>query len=91
MDNFLYHNPTKVLFGKNEEQNIGTVIRSYGFRKVLLHYGGGSVIKRGLYAAVTKPLANAGIAYVELGGVEANPKLPLVQQGIIPHTSQNGF
>ena len=82
MDNFIYHSPTKVLFGKGGEANAGEIIKGYGFQKVLLHYGGGSVKRTGLYDVVTKSLADAGVSFVELGGVEPNPKLPLVREGI---------
>jgi len=82
MDNFVFHSPTKVIFGKGEEANVGGLIKGYGFGKVLLHYGGGSIQKSGLYDVVTKSLREAGVAFVELSGVEPNPKLPLVREGI---------
>jgi len=89
MDNFTYYSPTKVLFGKGGEANVGEVIKGYGFRKVLLHYGGGSIKRSGLYGVIMKSLSDAGIAFVELGGVEPNPKLPLVREGIALCKAEN--
>jgi len=82
MDNFLYHSPTKVFFGRGEEEKIGAILQSYAIRKVLLHYGGGSIRQSGLYDTVVSSLCASGIAFIELGGVEPNPKLPLVRKGI---------
>lgn len=82
MDNFIYDTPTKVYFGKGEEQKVGKLIRELGARKVLLHYGGQSAKKSGLLDRVKGYLAEEGIDYVELGGVVANPELALVRQGI---------
>ena len=81
MKNFEYYAPTKVFFGKGNEEKIGEIIKSYGYKKVLLHYGQGSVIKSGLLDIVKNRLSENGISFLELGGVEPNPKLPLVQEG----------
>ncbi|MBR2471406.1 MAG: iron-containing alcohol dehydrogenase [Clostridia bacterium] len=81
MKNFEYHAPTKVFFGKGNEEKIGEIIKSYGYKKVLLHYGKSSVIKSGLLDIVKNRLSENGISFLELGGVEPNPKLPLVQEG----------
>lgn len=81
MKNFEYYTPTKVFFGKGNEEKIGEIIKSYGYKKVLLHYGQGSVIKSGLLDIVKNRLSENGISFLELGGVEPNPKLPLVQEG----------
>ena len=81
MKNFEFFAPTKVFFGRGQEEKIGEIIKSYGYKKVLLHYGKGSVIKSGLLDIVKNRLSENGISYVELGGVEPNPKLPLVQEG----------
>ena len=82
MDNFVFCSPTKVLFGECVEKQVGGLIREYGFKKVLLHYGGGSIQKTGLYDSVTQSLQQSGVAYAELGGVSPNPKLSLVREGI---------
>ena len=81
MKNFEYYTPTKVFFGKGNEEKIGEIVKSYGYKKVLLHYGKGSVIKSGLLDIVKNSFSENGISYVELGGVEPNPKLGLVQEG----------
>lgn len=82
MDNFIYETPTKVYFGKDEEQKIGKIIREFHPKKVLIHYGGGSVRKTGLLDRVEGYLNAEDIPFVELGGVVPNPELPLVREGI---------
>ena len=82
MFDFNYYTPTKVVFGKGSERNVGELIREFGGRKVLIHYGGGSVIRSGLLGKVTDILDAAGIPYVTLGGVVPNPHLGLVYEGI---------
>lgn len=82
MDNFFFHTPTKVYFGKDEELKVGKLIREYNAKKVLIHYGGGSQEKSGLLRKVRKCLKDEGISYVELGGVKPNPELSLVREGI---------
>lgn len=81
MQNFEYYTPTRMLFGRGTQQKAGEVIKEYGYKKVLLHYGGGSIKKNGIYDTVTASLRENGIDFVELGGVEPNPKLPLVRKG----------
>ena len=81
MLNFDLYSPTHYYYGKDTEQEIGTLLKPYA-KKVLLHYGGGSIKKSGLYDKVTASLKQAGIAYVELGGVKPNPRLSLVHEGI---------
>lgn len=82
MNNFLYNTPTKVFFGSGEENKIGEIIASYGFKKILFHYGSGSIKKSGLYDLVVSKLRENNIEFVELGGVSPNPKLSLVYEGI---------
>ncbi|RCW49902.1 MULTISPECIES: iron-containing alcohol dehydrogenase [unclassified Halanaerobium] len=81
MDNFVFQNTTKIVFGKNTEQEVGEYTSKYG-KKVLLHYGGGSIKKYGTYDKVVNSLEKAGIEYVELGGVKSNPRVDLVREGI---------
>lgn len=81
MQNFEFYTPTRMIFGRDTEKQVGTIVREYGYKKVLLHYGGGSIKKIGLYDAVTASLAENGVAFIELGGVEPNPKLSLVKKG----------
>src|SRR5690554_146748 len=81
MENFEFHNTTKIIFGKDREKDIGQETLKHG-KKVLLHYGGGSIKKYGLYEKVVKSLEDAGVEYIELGGVQPNPRLKLVKEGI---------
>lgn len=82
MNNFVYYTPTKVFFGKGEELKIGQILAGYGVKKILLHYGKSSIKKSGLYDVIVEKLKEANIEFVELGGVEANPKLSLVLKGV---------
>ncbi len=82
MFDFKYFTPTKVVFGKNTEEKVAELIKEFGGTKVLIHYGGGSVIRSGLMKRVTDKLDEAGIKYVMLGGAVPNPHLSLVYKGI---------
>ena len=77
MEQFSFYTPTKVIFGKGVQSQVGAVIRSYGFTKILFHYGSGSIKKSGLYDQIVASLRENGIEFVELGGVQPNPKLSL--------------
>ncbi len=79
---FQYYTPTRVVFGNGTESQVGELVKAQNCKKVLIHYGGGSVIRSGLLARVKASLDAEGIAYVELGGVVPNPRLSLVYQGI---------
>ena len=82
MFDFNYFTPTKVVFGRDTEQKTAELIREFGGNKVLIHYGGGSVVRSGLLKKVTDTLEAAGIPYVTLGGAVPNPHLGLVYEGI---------
>lgn len=82
MENFVFYSPTYFVFGKHEEKNAGMYVKRFGGSKVLIHYGGGSVVRSGLLDRVKESLHTAGIAYVELGGVMPNPRSGLVYEGI---------
>lgn len=82
MLNFDYFTPTKVAFGKNTVERVASLIKEYGGKKVLIHYGGGSVIRSGLMDKVTSILKEEKIPYVMLGGAVPNPHLSLVYEGI---------
>ncbi len=79
---FNYFTPTRVVFGRDTESRVADLIREFGGTKVLIHYGGGSVVRSGLLKRVTDALDAAGIAYVTLGGAVPNPRLSLVYEGI---------
>ncbi len=82
MKDFNFYAPTRVVFGKQSEEQLPQLIRQYGGTKVLVHYGGGSARRSGLLDKVEQMLAAASIPYVELGGVVPNPLLSKVQEGI---------
>ena len=82
MFNFTYYTPTKVIFGKDTEKEVGEHTKSFGGSKVLIHYGGKSALKSGLVDRVKKSLDESGISYIELGGVVPNPHLSKVYEGI---------
>ena len=82
MDNFDFYSPTYFKFGKDTEKETGSLAKRFGAKKVLLHYGKGSVVKSGLLERVKDSLNSAGISHVELGGVQANPLADLVYEGI---------
>lgn len=82
MNNFTFYSPTYFVFGKEEENNTGKYVKRFGGNKVLIHYGGGSVIRSGLLDRVKKSLELENIEFVELGGVKPNPRSGLVYEGI---------
>lgn len=82
MENFTFYSPTYFVFGKEEENNAGKYVKRFGGKKVLLHYGGGSVVRSGLLDRVKASLSAEHIPYVELGGVKPNPRSGLVYEGI---------
>lgn len=82
MQNFDFYSPTYFAFGKSKEKETGTLVKRFGGTKVLLHYGGGSIKKNGAYDSVVRSLNEAGIPFVELGGVKPNPRSGLVYEGI---------
>ena len=81
MENFNYSIPTKVFFGKDQINVLGSQIKAYG-TKVLLVYGGGSIKKSGLYNKVTEILNKENISFWELSGVEPNPRITTVRRGV---------
>ena len=82
MDNFTFYSPTKFVFGKDTESQCGKLVKEFGGSKVLIHFGGGSVVKSGLLDRVKKSLDEEKIPYVELGGVQPNPRDVKVYEGI---------
>lgn len=80
MDNFTYMNPTKLIFGKGQVEQLKVEIPVYG-KKILLVYGGGSIKRNGLYAQVMRELNEIGATVIELDGIEPNPRLSTAQKG----------
>jgi hypothetical protein len=79
---FTYHNPTRIEFGPDKENQIGKWLKEDSIVKVMLVYGTGSIKNNGLYDRVIESLMNEGIEYIELGGVISNPILSKVYEGI---------
>ena len=79
---FNYYAPTRVVFGRDSEKQLAQLIRQYGGTRVLVHYGGGSARRSGLLGRAFNTLREAGISFVELGGVVPNPLLSKVNEGI---------
>ena len=82
LNNFTFYSPTYFVFGKDTENQTGHYVKRFGGKKLLILYGGGSVIRSGLMDRVKKSLDAEGIEYIELGGVMPNPKSGLVYEGI---------
>lgn len=81
MDNFTYWNPTKLIFGKNQIDQLKTEIPQYG-KNILLVYGGGSIKRNGLYNQVINYLNEINANIFELSGVEPNPRISTVRKGV---------
>ena len=82
MKDFNFYAPTEIVFGRESEQQVASLITKYGGAKVLVHFGGQSAKRSGLLDKLLGFLDAAGIGYVCLGGVVPNPRLSLVKQGI---------
>ena len=82
MNNFTFYSPTFFAFGKDSENDTGSYVKRFGGSKVLIHYGGGSVVRSGLLDRVKASLEKEGLEYIELGGAQPNPRSGLVYQGI---------
>ena len=82
MLDFTYYTPTKVVFGKHTEEQVGRLTAEQGAKKALVHFGGQSAQKSGLLDRVAESLHAAGVETVLLGGVKPNPRLSLVYEGI---------
>ena len=82
MNNFNFYSPTFFVFGKERENEAGKYVKRFGGQRVLIHFGGGSVIKSGLLDRVKASLALENIYFTELGGAQPNPRSGLVYQGV---------
>jgi len=82
MLDFIYNTPTKIFFGKDLHKSVGEIIKNYGYQKIMLQYGQGSIKKTGLYDVVMTSLTKNEIEVVEFGGVEPNPKLSFVREAV---------
>ena len=82
MNNFVFYSPTEFVFGKATEMQVGALARKHGARKVMIVYGGGSVVRSGLLDRGKQSLQEAGIEYCLMGGVQPNPVDTKVYEGI---------
>lgn len=82
MLDFNFYTPTKIFFGKGKEAQVGEIVKNYGFKKIMLQYGMGSIKKCGLFDTVMTSLKENGIEVVEMGGVEPNPKYDFINEAI---------
>lgn len=82
MQDFIFNTPTTVHFGRGKEKEVGRIIASYGYKKIMMQYGKNSIKATGLYDTVITALKDEGIEVVEKGGVEANPKIQFVREAI---------
>ena len=82
MNNFTYYSPTEFVFGHGVEDGVGKRAAEKGFRKALVVYGKGSVVRSGLLDRVKASLDAAGVAHVDLAGVRPNPEVESVREGI---------
>lgn len=82
MESFNFYSPTEFVFGRNRESECGELVRKYGGTKVLLHFGSSSAERSGLLGKVRESLKKAEVPFVELGGVQPNPKDSKVYEGI---------
>ena len=80
MNSFTFYSPTKVIFGPKTCDQVGQAVREAGGTRVLVLYGGGSVVKNGVLDRVKASLEAAGLAYDCVGGVQPNPRLSFAQQ-----------
>ena len=82
MNNFTFYSPTYFVFGKGTQHEAGHYVKRFGGSKVLIHFGGGSVKRTGLYDDICRSLEKHGIEYISLGGAQPNPRSGLVYEGI---------
>lgn len=82
MENFNFYSPTEFIFGRGGENECGKYVRKFGGTKVLIHYGSGSAVRSGLLERVKKSLDAENISYIELGGVQPNPRDTKIYEGI---------
>ena len=80
-----------MIFGKDAELNAAKEIKEFGGTKVIIVYGGGSVVRSGLLERITRQLEDEGIPYITLGGVKPNPRLSLAREGVTGHRKRVDF
>lgn len=82
MENFFWHNPTEIIFGKDTVKDLAEYLKKDGVKGVLLVYGGKGIFKSGAYAQATEMLNKAGITFSEVNDIKPNPRIDKVREGI---------
>ncbi|MBQ3780850.1 MAG: iron-containing alcohol dehydrogenase [Bacteroidaceae bacterium] len=91
MENFTFCSPTEFVFGRDTEKEVGQLCQKHGASRVLIIYGGGSVVRSGLLQRVEQSLTEAGLPYETLGGVKPNPEDGLVREGISKVSGERSY
>lgn len=89
MENFTFYSPTEFVFGKDTQSATGQLVKKYGGKRVMIVYGGGSVVRSGLLATVKSSLDKEDISYTELSGIRPNPTDDRVYEGIESARKEN--
>lgn len=82
MEKFCYYCPTEIIFGRGTEDQTAAYVRKHGGHRILLVYGGGSVVKSGLLDRICRNLDQHQITWSLFGGVKANPTLQHAREGV---------
>lgn len=82
MYNFTQYSPTEIVFGRDTQKEAGKLVKKWGGNRVLLVYGGGSVVRSGLLDTIKKELEGQQVSYTELASVKPNPRLSLAREGV---------
>ena len=82
MQDFVYHSSTEVIFGKGAELKVPEAAKRYGATRILLVYGGGSVVRSGLLGKMENALRDAGLFVQSFGGAKPNPRLQHARDGV---------
>ena len=82
MQNFTWHNPTELIFGKDTVKDLAPRLKADNIKGVLLVFGGKGTFKSGAYSQVTEMLNKAGINFSEVNDVKSNPRIDKVREGI---------
>ena len=82
MNDFSFYTPTRIIFGRGVTDHVGENLQQAGYKRCLVVYGGGSVVKNGVLGRVKASLDAVGVEHVELGGVRPNPEIASVREGI---------
>lgn len=82
MNNFTFYSPTEFCFGRDREKEVGQLCLKHGAKRIMIVYGGGSVVRSGLLDRVKASLDEASLPYCELSGIKPNPTDPKVREGL---------